>query len=120
MSPLPIQPNKKPLRRFPTHQGGATSSGVASSIIGTNEQKARHDRRHRDDRASSPTSEKQDLPLGLMEDGSGWLVCGCYRPGLAVAGFSATLVFAADEQSGNRVLEDQLGLRVVFQHDGVL
>lgn len=50
-----------------------------------------------------------------MEDGKGWLVRG-----FAVAGFSAMLVFAADEQSGDRVLEDQLGLRIVFQHDGVL
>ena len=48
------------------------------------------------------------------------LVCGFYRRGPVVAGFRTALVFAAYEQGGNRVLEDQLGLRVVFQHDGVL
>lgn len=38
--------------------------------------------------------------------------------GLAL--LSAMLVFAADQQRGDRVLEDELLLRVVFQHDGVL
>jgi len=48
------------------------------------------------------------------------LVCGFHRRGPALAGFRATLVFAADEQSGDRVLEDELGLRIGFQNDGVL
>ncbi len=32
---------------------------------------------------------------------------------------SAMLVLATDQQCGNRVLEDELLLRVGFQHDGV-
>ena len=48
------------------------------------------------------------------------LVCGFRNRQAGFAHFSAVLVFAADKQGGNRVLEDQLGLRIVFQHDGVL
>src|SRR5437879_717501 len=48
------------------------------------------------------------------------LVCGFRNRQAGFAHFTAVLVFAADKQGGNRVLEDQLGLRIVFQHDGVL
>src|SRR6267154_355062 len=39
---------------------------------------------------------------------------------LRLAEFAATLVFAANQHSGNGVLKDELRLGVGFQHDGIL
>jgi hypothetical protein len=42
---------------------------------------------------------------------------GFANAGSRLARFSALLVFAADQQGGNRVLEDELFLCFGFQHD---
>jgi hypothetical protein len=40
--------------------------------------------------------------------------------GRGPARFSAVLVFAADQQGGNGMLEDELFLRFGFKYDGIL
>ena len=48
------------------------------------------------------------------------LLVGFRDTGSALARFSASLVFAADQQGGHRVLEDELFLCFGFKHDGIL
>jgi hypothetical protein len=61
MPPLAIQLNKNPLRRSPHIKTAPhhRSSGLTNKSIAMSAGIAR-------DRASSPASEKQDLPFGLM------------------------------------------------------
>ena len=51
---------------------------------------------------------------------SGNVLIGFRVAGSGLARLSASLVFAADQQGGNRVLEDELFLCFGFQHDGIL
>lgn len=45
---------------------------------------------------------------------------GFAKADAALARFRAALVFTADQQGGNGVLEDKLFLRLGFKHDGIL
>jgi len=62
----------------------------------------------------------RDVDSGLPVAAGSKVLVGFTVAGSGLARFRAALVFAADQQGGNRVLEDELLLRFGFQHDGIL